>query len=120
MRTAVLWLLVLALLGGTVELHSDAAGHGIGNRALAGAHAGEAVYLCAEDHAPGAHVEQARTVDRHDCAACLHRLQVPGGDTSDFVLHGEGGPGVAPPVERSSAIRAPVLERSPSRGPPVA
>lgn len=118
-----LWLLVLALLGSTLELHFLAEGHGtgrLGSAAVAGSESGGEAFVCAEDHVPGAHFEPARAVDRHDCAACLHRLQVQGGGLASADLHGEGGPGAAAPVERPAAFRAPVLEHSPSRGPPAA
>lgn len=115
-RTALTWLLVLALLGGALEIHVEA-GHAGPAAALEG---GGEVFVCADGHAPGTHVERARPEEHDGCAACLHRLQVHGGDLVRLALHGDGGDGSAAVEPRPAALPTPVLDHAPSRGPPAA
>jgi hypothetical protein len=115
---------VLALLGGSLELHRDAAGHlafPAPAAATVAAGAGDdTVYACPAEHGAASHFERARPVERHDCAACLHRLQTRGGELSAFAVvaadacAGHARAGLTP------GPAAPVLDRAPSRGPPAA
>ena len=111
-RTA---LVVLALLApGLIELHPAPAGHAaIGS-------GDEQVSACATGHARSAHVEGAREVEPHDCAACLHRLHSRGGAAGAAVLAGIAAGAGAPSAVTQPAAPFPPLAQAPSRGPPLA
>lgn len=115
---------MLALLGGSLELHRDAASHlpfPAPAAATVAADAGDGtVYACPAEHGPASHFERARPVERHDCAACLHRLQTRGGELSAFAVAAvDAGAGHAW-AGFTPGPAAPVLDRAPSRGPPIA
>jgi hypothetical protein len=111
-RTA---LVVLALLApGLIEVHPAAAGHAaIGS-------GDEKVSACATGHRRSAHVESARTVEPHDCAACLHRLHSRGGGAGVVGPATLAAAGGAPPGLPPAAAPFPPLAQAPSRGPPLA
>ena len=122
---AVAWLCVLSLASGSLELHRDAAAH-LAVATPGGPPAGafgagdETVFVCPDEHGAASHVERARPVERHDCAACLHRLQSRGGELrAAAAAVADAASGLAG-AERCAAPSAPVLSRAPSRGPPAA
>ncbi|HEX2165062.1 MAG TPA: hypothetical protein VHM02_14055 [Thermoanaerobaculia bacterium] len=98
---------------GVVELHGGDAGH------LGAADAGAEVYACDAGHGPALHVEAARAVEPHDCAACLHRLHVRGGTPAAAALAAPAIAGDALFAPRTGDAPVPPLSRAPSRGPPL-
>jgi hypothetical protein len=101
-----------ALCGGFAGLHDGAAAHPAGDH-------GQPVFACDVEHGRATHVESARELEPHDCAACLHRLHSRGGAPA-----GGASVGLAA-VERllgapdPAAAPCPRLSRAPSRGPPL-
>lgn len=108
---------ILALLAGTVGFHADGGDHAVVTSPLA--QTATTVEPCAPGHTQNRHYEKLRQAERHECAACLHRL-LHHADTGTT-----GAPatlvaaGDAPTAPRSDLALAP-LDRSPSRGPPAA
>lgn len=75
---------------------------------------------CATGHARSAHVESARKVEPHDCAACILRLHSRGGAAGTVaqatLAAVVGAPAAVPPA----AAPFQPLAQAPSRGPPLA
>lgn len=103
---------LLAVVGGVVGLHDGAAAHE--------AHWEAAFAACDLDHGRATHVESARRVEPHDCAACIHRLHSRGGAPEALVSAALAAGGPALPAAGVAAPPFPPLSRSPSRGPPLA
>lgn len=97
---------------GAVEVHGGAAAHQAGAQQ-------ETVSSCAADHGRATHVESARRVDRHDCAACLHRLQSRGGALGAVACATLAPAAGSLPAIASAAPPFPPLAHAPSRGPPL-
>lgn len=104
---------LLAAFGGVVELH----GGGVAHPAAADQ---ATVLACDAEHGPAAHVEAARKVERHDCAACLHRLHSRGGAAGTATHATLADAGGAAPAAAPAAEPFPPLAQAPSRGPPLA
>jgi hypothetical protein len=103
---------VLAAFAGAVEMHGGAAAHD------AAAHQ-PTVFACDADHGRATHVEAARRVEPHDCAACLHRLHSRGGAPGTAPATALAAAGAAPPDTAPAAKPFPPLAQAPSRGPPL-
>lgn len=122
LRTGVLWLCVLAMLAGTVDLHTLGGGHGAaGLLPPAASEAGDGtLFACADGHTPATHVEAPLLVEEHRCEACLHRQQHRHGELLAAGFHGADlRVGSVPAGDRTPAATA-LLEHAPSRGPPAA
>ncbi len=123
LAAALALLCAAALLGGSLELHGNGGGHFVQGQGagLSAAHGdGGTVFACAPGHGPSSHVERARPVERHACAACLHRVQSRSGGLSTLAVarvEADAGAAWAP---RPARVTAPVLGSAPSRGPPAA
>lgn len=105
---------LLAVGGGVVGVHGGDAAH------EAGAPHGEAVFACDLEHGRATHVESARELEPHDCAACLHRLHSRGGAPDAAASATLAGAGATLPAADPAAAPFPPLSRAPSRGPPLA
>ncbi|HEX6202307.1 MAG TPA: hypothetical protein VF100_04825 [Thermoanaerobaculia bacterium] len=104
---------LLAMAAGAVELHgADARHRRVGPDGP--------VFACDLDHGRATHVEAAREVERHECAACLHRLHGRSGAARAFVVAGLAAGGDALPPPLPAAAPFPPLAAAPSRGPPLA
>ncbi|MDY7094976.1 MAG: hypothetical protein SX243_18535 [Acidobacteriota bacterium] len=109
----------LLLLGSGFELHPEHWGlqHGVQHAAGTGQ-----TYLetCHDAGEQSRHVEAARPAHRQDCAACLFRLQVSGGELNaapELYSPSAGGDAVA---EVRRGQRATSLDLRIPRGPPLA
>jgi hypothetical protein len=103
---------LLAVGGGVLAAHDGATAHDPGSGR-------EPVFACDLDHGRATHVESAREVERHDCAACVHRLHSRGGAplaVAAFALVARGG---LPSAAAPAAAPFPPLAQAPSRGPPL-
>jgi|GEM_PF-6250519 len=122
LRAGALWLCVLAMLAGTVDLHTFVEGHGVSELVPPSASGveGGTLFTCADGHTPATHVEAARSVEVHRCEACVHRQQHRHGELLASGFHGaDYDAGAAPGADRPAATPA-FLEHAPSRGPPAA
>lgn len=110
------WVCALVLLAGSFEWHGSPAAHlPVPASSLADA----PLYTCAGGHPRRAHTEPAHAVDRERCAACLHRNQRLGDAVAGLAPAGRADLPSPLPVVRPAALRAVVLDRAPSRGPPA-
>ena len=105
---------LLAVGGGVVGVHGGDAAH------EAGVPHGETVFACDLEHGRATHVESARQLEPHDCAACLHRLHSRGGAPDATASGPLAAGGAAPPTGEPATAPFPPLSRAPSRGPPLA
>lgn len=103
---------VLAVSGGAVGVHGGAAAHQAAAQQ-------ETVFACDADHGRATHVESARRVERHDCAACLHRLHSRGGALGAVACATLAAAVGSLPAIASAAPPFPPLAHAPSRGPPL-
>ena len=112
-RRALAFTVLLAVGAGAVEIHGAD-----GRHQREGPE--EVVLACSGDHGPATHVEAARTVERHECAACLHRLLGRGAAPHAVaaVAPAAGDEPLSPAAPAASPL--PPLDRAPSRGPPLA
>lgn len=124
LRVGLLWLLVVAMVAGSVDLHSLVGDHretGLANAFLAEVAGGSgSVFVCPTGHTPAAHVEAPRLAETHRCAACLHRLQTRGGEIAAAALPGAKPGAAARWATTFVAAASPFLKHAPSRGPPAA
>lgn len=112
-RRAAALAVLLALAGGVVELHGADRWHQ--GRAPEGP-----VFACDLEHGRATHVEAARELERHECAACLHRLHSRGGAAGAVASTGLVAAGRLAVAPQPAAAPFPPLSRAPSRGPPRA
>lgn len=113
-RRALALAVLLAMAAGAVELHDADRWHQ-GGREPDGP-----VFACDLDHGRATHVEAAREVERHECAACLHRLHSRGGAARGAVVVGLAADSGLSPLTAPAAPPFPPLAAAPSRGPPLA
>jgi hypothetical protein len=113
-----LLLAALLLLGSGFELHPEHWGleHGVQH----GPGSGKTYLETCQDGDQSRHIEAARPAHRQDCAACLFRLQVSGGELSaapELYSPSAGGDTVA---KLRRGQRAASLDLRIPRGPPLA
>ena len=121
-RAGLLWLCVLAMLAGTVDLHTLAGGHAAADLLPPPAsEVGDATHFACDDgHTPATHVEVPLVVEVHRCEACLHRHQHRHGGLLAAGFHGAGQDAGSVVRTDRLAFTLPFLEQAPSRGPPAA
>lgn len=122
LRTFALWLCVLAMLGGTVDFHTLADGHGAADLLPppAAEVADGTLFTCADGHTPATHVEAARSEEAHRCEACVHRQQHRHGELLASGFNSADHDAGSAPSTDLPASAAALLEHAPSRGPPAA
>lgn len=103
---------LVALCGGFAGVHDGAAVHSAGGH-------GQPVYACDLEHGRATHVESARELEPHDCAACLHRLHSRGGAPAGVAAIGLAAVDRLAGAPEPAAPLFPPLSRAPSRGPPL-
>jgi hypothetical protein len=103
---------LVALCGGFAGVHDGAAAHSAGEH-------GQTVYACDLEHGRATHVESARELEPHDCAACLHRLHSRGGAPDGGAVVGLAAADRLAVAPEPAAAPFPPLSRAPSRGPPL-
>lgn len=110
---------VLVVAGGAVGVHDGAVEVHGGAAAHVAAAQQETAFACDADHGRTTHVESARKVERHDCAACLHRLHSRGGALGAVACATLATAADSLPAIASAAAPFPPLAHAPSRGPPL-